>query len=182
MYIKRAIQEEMVNELETGKKGIVLYGACQVGKTTLAQRIIKKPALKTLKINADIEPHTEVLSSRDLSKITSFVAGYELLFIDEAQRIPNIGINLKIIIDNIPNLRVMATGSLFFELANRIQESMVGRVWKHVLYPISVGELRKKHPTAFELNSKLEELLIFGSYPQVITLPNNTDKIKYLDC
>ena len=123
----------------------ILYGARQTGKTTLLDELLPRLPYRSLTVNADETRYVDVLASRDLGAMTRLVAGYDLLFIDEAQRIPNIGINLKILIDGLPNLRIVATGSSSFELANRVSEPLTGRTWTHILYPVSILELATLH-------------------------------------
>ena len=90
------------------------------------------------------------------------VAGYDLLFIDEAQRVPDIGINLKILTDGLPDLPIVATGSSSFELANRVSEPLTGRTWTHVLYPVSVLELARLHnPFELDFRRPAERTAIF---------------------
>ena len=105
--------------------------------------------------------------------------GYDVLFIDEAQRIPDIGINLKIIHDQLPQLRVIATGSSSFDLANKVQEPLTGRTWTYTLYPISFLELAQHH-NSFELAELLEQCLIYGQYPEQLSIVNNSEKYQYL--
>ena len=107
------------------------------------------------------------------------VTGYDLVFIDEAQRIPNIGLNLKILHDNLPDLKIIATGSSSFELANKISEPLTGRTWTYTLYPISVLEWSKLY-NPFEIDEKLYEFLMFGMYPEIFSYDNDLDKMDYL--
>jgi len=150
-----------------------------VGKTTLVEELIGKLNLRTLTINADQSKFLDILSSRSLEKISSLVAGYELLFIDEAQRIPEIGVNLKIILDNITNLKLIVTGSSSLDLASKISEPLTGRVWTYRLYPISFLEISKLY-NKMELQVQLEERLVFGSYPEIFSLKGNDIKKEYL--
>jgi len=180
MYIPRLLEKPIINRIKTDKKAVIVYGPRQAGKTTLVNEIIKKLKLKTLFINADRREHTEILSSRDLTKIKSLISGFKLLVIDEAQRIPDIGINLKIMVDNLPDLRIVATGSSSFELANRIQESLTGRAWSYYLLPLSFEELIDYY-SKFEISKeRLEEIMIFGSYPEVFHYENAKQKQEYL--
>lgn len=169
MKINRFIIDDILKKLHTTPKAIIIYGPRQVGKTTLCQEILKKLNLKTLSINADVSRHVSILSSRDDRKLRDLIAGYELLFIDEAQRIPDIGINLKILIDQHPSLKIITTGSSSFELANTINEPLTGRKWTYHLYPISILEL-SQDLTPFELKDQLEERLIWGAYPALFNL------------
>lgn len=178
--IERAIFKQVLNKLSQSNKIVIIYGARQVGKTTLAEQIIAASGLKTLKINADERRYNDVFGSRDLAKMMALVSGYELLFIDEAQRIENIGINLKILADNNKDLKIVVTGSSSFELANKIKEPLTGRTWTYNLYPLSVLELAERY-NGFEMGGKLEELMVFGSYPEVFTTVNNASKRKLLE-
>lgn len=180
MHIKRHIEIDILDTLNHSNKAIVLYGARQVGKTTLIKEIIKKLDLKSLSINADEKKYLDVLSSRDKNKLEALVSGYELLFIDEAQRIPEIGINAKILIDSFPKLKIILTGSSSFDLANKVTEPLTGRIWTYNLYPISFLELND-HANPFELDQQREHQLIFGSYPDIFNLKNLNDKKLYLE-
>lgn len=175
MKINRALMPQISEKIKTGNKAIIIYGARQIGKTTMSRQIIGELKYKTLSINADQEKYTDIMSSRDLEKMKSLVSGYELLFIDEAQKIPDIGINLKILADEMPKLKIIATGSSSFDLANKISEPLTGRTWSFTLYSLSIMELAD-HYTDFELDGLLENLLVYGSYPEVFTTINLNEK------
>lgn len=179
MYIPRILTTPIIEKLTSFPKGVIVYGARQVGKTTLANEIIKKLSLKTLVINGDQSRFIDIITSRDLAKIQSLVSGYEMLFIDEAQRIPEIGINLKIILDNLPALKVLVTGSSSLDLASKISEPLTGRVWSYHLYPISFLELSAFQNRA-ELDLNLEERLRYGSYPEIFSYESLFQKREYL--
>lgn len=179
MFIERLLSGLLTDKLKTTEKVVIIYGARQSGKTTLAKYIIDKLGLRTLSINADLERYIDVLSSRDLKRLTSLVSGYEMLFIDEAQRIPDIGINLKILKDEIPLLKLLVTGSSSLTLADSISEPLTGRKWTYNLYPLSLQELAATK-NKFELSEELNDLLIFGSYPEVYTTVNKADKTELL--
>ena len=179
MIIPRLLTNVIIDKITNSNKGVVLYGARQVGKTTLSKEVISRTGFKTLTINGDQTRFIDILSSRNLSKIQSLVAGYDLLFVDEAQRIPEIGINLKIILDNIPSIKVLVTGSSSLDLASKISEPLTGRVWNYHLYPISYLELSALYNHA-ELDDSLEDRLIYGSYPELFSLPGELQKKEYL--
>lgn len=179
MLIPRALAKTVTEKMKTSNKGVVVYGARQVGKTTLANGVIKDLGLKVLTINGDQSRFLDILSSRDLTKIRSLVEGYELLFIDEAQRIPEIGLGLKIIFDNLFSLKVLVTGSSSLDLASQVSEPLTGRIWSYRLYPISFSELSEIYNRA-ELDSSLEERLIYGSYPEIFSLVSERQKREYL--
>lgn len=177
--IKRALYTNLLDRLTRSNQIILLYGPRQVGKTTLIREVISHFPVKKLEINADLLQYTDVLSSRDLKQLRGLVDGYDLIFIDEAQRIPEIGINLKILHDELPQLKIIATGSSALDLASKVREPLTGRTWSHQLYPISVNELAETH-NRFELDQMLEELMLFGGYPVVLNISNYVEKRAYL--
>ncbi len=177
--ITRHIQNKLETELQEGSKVILLFGARQVGKTTLVQHLLSQTPFRTLSINADELRFINVLSSRDLRQLRDLTGGYDLIFIDEAQRIPEIGINLKLMADNIPDLRIIATGSSSLHLASRTREPLTGRAWSHTLYPIAFCELAHHH-NAFELADMLPERMIYGSYPDIFSMVGSDAKRDYL--
>ncbi len=171
--IQRTIEENIKDQLLNGTKVIVLYGARQVGKTTLVEKILSSFQGKVLKINADEMLYNETLSSRDFSRLQAMTSGYDLLFIDEAQRIIDIGINLKILHDKLPQLKIIVKGSSSLDLANRVNEPLTGRINPNILYPISITEWQNHHQmNDFEVILKLEELMLYGMYPEVFYYQN----------
>jgi len=179
MYYPRALENIVLNKLNTSNKGVVIYGSRQVGKTSLVNQIISILRLHTLTINGDQNQYLDIITSRDLNKIQNLVHPFKLLFIDEAQRIPEIGINLKIILDNLKDLKVIVTGSSALDLASKIDEPLTGRIWSYQLYPLSYLELSKiASPTQYD--QTLEERLIFGAYPEIYSYSSYQDKQEYL--
>jgi len=179
--IQRIIGERLSEDLKEGRKIIILYGSRQVGKTTLVNEIIRRLDYSSLVINADSGEHLEVLSSRDPGRLKRLIGNRELLFIDEAQRIPDIGINLKIIHDGMPEKRVIVSGSSSLDLANRIIEPLTGRTWTYTLFPISLKEWQEyRGHDEYLSESQLEELMLFGSYPEVMNIVGRERKIQYL--
>ena len=175
----RSIAKQVLKDLTDSGKIVLLYGPRQSGKTTLSKMIIENTGLKPLVVNADQAKYVDVLSSRDLLKLKSLVSGYDLLFIDEGQRVPDIGLNLKILHDEIPELKVLVTGSSSFLLSGRVTESLTGRKKVHNLLPLSIEEL-SQYFNPFEINEQLEERLIYGSYPEVVNLKGYQEKEEYL--
>jgi uncharacterized protein len=177
--IPRLHTDTLKRRILESDKVIILYGPRQVGKTTLIRSLLADLPYRALSLSADEIRYTEALGSRDLNRMLLLVEGYELLFIDEAQRIPDIGINLKLLHDALPKLKIIATGSSSFELANRTKEPLTGRTWTFNLFPIALCELHLQE-NSFELDERLESLLRFGSYPGVLNLGNEQDKIQSL--
>lgn len=180
MIINRSLKNRILKQLTTSNKGVVVYGARQTGKTTLVNEILTQTDWKTLVLNGDQSgTWWEDLTSRNLKTISLLVGGYETIFVDEAQRIPEIGLSLKIILDSHPQLKVIVTGSSSLDLASKISEPLTGRVYSYKLFPISHSELLS-FQTAHEVQESLEERLVFGSYPEVFSLTGHEAKAGYL--
>lgn len=177
--ITRVLLQNLRNDLHHSNKIIVMYGARQTGKTTLANEIIGSFTGKVLGINADELKYIDLFSSRDFNKMNLLLDGNDLLFIDEAQRIPDIGINLKIIHDTLPDLKILVTGSSSFDLAGKIKEPLTGRTISYILYPLSLSEIRSEK-SIFELRENLESYMIYGMYPGIHILNNAMAKEKQL--
>ncbi len=167
-------------------KVLLLYGARRVGKTTLIQKFIENYCLnlpnergKILFVNGDDIYVRQYLESQSIQKLREFVGNHSLLVIDEAQYIRQIGLNLKLIVDHIPNVKVIATGSSSFELARDIGEPLTGRKYVLKLFPIAqleLSQIEKPHET----KANLESRLIFGAYPEIVTLMDNRMREEYL--
>lgn len=160
-------------------KVVLLYGPRQVGKTTLVTEYLKKTPYKYAFYTGDNIRIHEILGSQRFDLILPFVKDLELLVLDEAQKIPNIGMGLKIIVDQVPKIRIIATGSASFELAGQVGEPLTGRKWTLILYPISQLELLKDF-REFDLKERLTEFLLYGGYPSVVSEPTYAKKQKIL--
>ena len=179
MYITRYQETHILNDVERTNQIIIIYGARQVGKTTMIKHVLQKIDGKTLEINAEELKYHSVLSNQDLSKMKELVAGYDILFIDEAQKINNIGINIKILHDAMPTLKIILSGSSSFDLANKLQEPLTGRTKTYMLYPIGFCELQNLY-NSFELKQKLEEFLVLGAYPRLLHIEGRENKTSHL--
>lgn len=156
-------------------KALLIFGPRQVGKTTLMQDFFSSSDYKVKIVTGDDITIHQALGSRSLNTITSFCEGWDVIAIDEAQKIPNIGIGMKLMVDNIPGIKVLATGSSSFELAGQTGEPLTGRKTTLMLYPIAQMELLHQM-NKYELTEKLEEFLIYGSYPDVLTAETLSQK------
>jgi predicted AAA+ superfamily ATPase len=146
---------------------VIIYGARQVGKTTLVKEIQKKYPTDAVYLNCDEPDVREAFSNKTSTEIKAYLGKAKLAILDEAQRIKNIGLTLKLIADNFPEIQVVATGSSSFDLSNEIAEPLTGRKDEFYLYPFSLSELREIY-SDLELNRLLEQRMIFGMYPEVI--------------
>jgi len=160
-------------------KVLIIYGPRRVGKTTLLDEFLSRTKLKYKLDSGDSFQVQQILSSQDFSQIIEYASDYELIAIDEAQQIPNIGMGLKILVDQVPGLRVIVTGSSSFDLAQKVGEPLLGRKRTLILFPFSQKELLEKY-NRFELKQNLEDFLVFGSYPEIITAETRKKKIDLL--
>lgn len=177
MKIQRIYQD--LEKLLPVNKALIILGPRQVGKTTLMEDYLNVSAYKFKKVTGDDLMIHQTLGSQYLNEIKSFCEGYELIAIDEAQKIPNIGVAIKMMVDQIPGIRVIATGSSSFELAGQLGEPLTGRKTELFLYPVSQLELLN-HFNRFELKQNLQDFLIYGSYPSVLTAESKNAKQQIL--
>ncbi len=163
--INRFITKSIQQNLFKGK-AIIIYGARQVGKTTLLKQLSDKIDQDILWINGD-DLQTAADLQPSLNRLKFIIGKHKIVFIDEAQRIKNIGLIIKLIVDNLKDVQVVATGSSAFDLASEIKEPLTGRKFEYYLYPFSYQELAD-HYGNYEEFKKLEHRLIYGSYPEVV--------------
>jgi len=158
------------------RKIIILLGARQVGKTTLINQIADKLKLSTLFLNCDEPEPRNLLTNTNGQKLKQLIGTSKLILIDEAQRVKNIGLTLKLIVDNIADVQVIVTGSSSLEIANEINEPLTGRKYEYTVFPFSTNELVVN--TNY-LNEKqlLEQRLIYGHYPDVVNNPSEAKEI-----
>jgi predicted AAA+ superfamily ATPase len=178
MYIPQ-IALNLLEEKATPGKVVVIYGPRRVGKTTLLKKYLEGRKNYLFVSGEDIFIR-EFLSSESIDKLREFIGGHSLLVIDEAQFIPNIGLNLKLIVDHLPNVEVIATGSSTFDLAKQIGEPLTGRKHAIKMYPISQMELNVVESRS-QIEAYRESRLIYGSYPEVITHENEGNRQEYLN-
>lgn len=163
-YVKRKIQE-LANEFMFEGKVIILYGARQTGKTSLVRQLVDASGQSVIWYNADEPDVAESLTGQNSSILKSLMGEHKIVVIDEAQRIKNIGITLKLIADNFPEYQVIATGSSSFDLSNDINEPLTGRKWEFLLPPFATEELAG-HSNLLLESRLLHHRLIYGMYPE----------------
>lgn len=175
MYIPRTIEPKIKEWLFKGKI-IIIYGARQTGKSTVVKKILEDYVGENKFLNAD-ETATKKLfdQAEDSSVLAKIIGRKKIVVIDEAQKIENIGLKLKILADNFPDQQIIATGSSSFDLANKIAEPLTGRTVQFWLYPLSIKELTGIWDK-MEIDAQLENLLVYGTYPAVVSAPSLEEK------
>lgn len=172
--ITRSQQEAALAHLFKGK-ALIIYGPRQAGKTTFSEQLLEIVAKKTLRLNGDDADTREAFLRPNATLIERIIGDNEVVFIDEAQRIQDVGLVIKIIVDRFKHVQVIATGSSSFELAGNINEPLTGRRYEMQLLPISYEELVKYTDYLTE-QRLLEQRLIYGSYPEIVTDPVNAER------
>lgn len=167
--VLRDIQKKIEADLFK-RKVIILMGARQVGKTTLIHQIAENQGLPTLFLNCDEPEPRNLLTDTNVLRLRQLIGQAKLVLIDEAQRVKNIGLTLKLIVDNIQDVQVIVTGSSSFEIANEINEPLTGRKYEYNLYPFCTNELVSNTNYLSE-KQLLEQRLIYGCYPDVVNNP-----------
>jgi len=178
-YIERAGLKGLRKKVRQGKV-LILLGARRTGKTELIKKYLEEwDANDYLAKNGEDRETVDLFAERSITNLKRITEGYRLLVLDEAQKIPDIGLKLKLIVDHIKDISVIATGSSMFDLSNKLGEPLVGRSTIVQLYPLAQMEfaLREKYP---ETVSKLEERLVFGGYPELEHIATWREKEDYL--
>ncbi len=173
--IKRLLQDTIEDRM-FGGKAIIVIGARQVGKSTLFKMVLEARDEQTLTLNCDEPEVKEMLAHMNTQELKLLIGSNRIVMIDEAQRVENIGMTLKRIIDNFPDVQLLVTGSSSFELQDKLNEPLTGRKFEYHLYPLSTGELLQDKGL-LTVKQTLENRLVYGSYPDII---NHTDDAKEL--
>ena len=164
--IRRTIQDAIEQSLFQGK-AIIIYGARQVGKTTLIRALQQGFAVPSIYLNCDEPDVRRALSDKTSTELKMLIGNNRLVLIDEAQRVGTIGLTIKLLTDTAPDIQVIATGSSAFELSSRIEEPLTGRKREFRLYPFSLTELGQIY-SPLEIRRIVEHCMIFGLYPEII--------------
>lgn len=178
MYIA---QRQLINLKKSllPNKVVVILGPRRCGKTTLVKKFLETVKLKYLLVSGEDISVKNYLSSQSIEKLKGFVGKSKILVVDEAQKINQIGLNLKLIVDHIEGIKVIATGSSSFDLAKDTGEPLTGRKYTLKLFPLAQLELNQIEKS-FQINSNLESRLIYGSYPEVVIINDNKERERYL--
>lgn len=164
--INRSQIEFANNRLFKGK-ALIIFGPRQTGKTTFVELLLENVEKLVLRLNGDESDLRELLSNVNSATLRNIIGSNEIVFIDEAQRIPGIGLTIKIITDQLKDVQVIATGSSSFELAKHIHEPLTGRKYEMLLLPLSWQEL-VTHTDFLSERRALEQRLVYGSYPEIV--------------
>lgn len=174
MLIKRTIASQIKAKLYKGK-AIIIYGPRQVGKTTLVRQL-QAEVPDSLYLNCDEPDIRAKLENKTSTELVAFIGPKRLVVVDEGQRVRNIGLTLKLLVDAYPQMQIVATGSSSFDLANQIAEPLTGRAYEFHLFPLSVREISSVHDR-LTLERLKDRWLIYGNYPEVITRPAEAEEI-----
>jgi len=173
MFIRKQVEYALARLFKG--KALIVFGPRQVGKTTFVEQLLKEVNKKTLYLNGDDADVRDAFAKPNATQIGKMLGDYEILFIDEAQRILEVGLFIKIVVDQFKSVQVIATGSSAFELSGKINESLTGRKYQMMLLPFSYQELLNNGDYLTEERS-LEQRLIYGSYPEIINDPANAEE------
>lgn len=173
--VRRKLESQILEMTHNGKI-LLISGPRQVGKTTLLRQLVDQRNEKTLWLNCDNPDDRSDLTDATVTSLTNLIGSNTLVIVDEAQRVKNIGLTLKLIVDNIPNAQVIASGSSALELANEINEPLTGRKREFHLYPFSTQEMAEDSSEREE-KRLLEARMIYGFYPEVVKNPNDARDI-----
>ena len=157
----------------------LIFGTRRVGKTYLIHQLLAHTGFRTLVLAGEDIDTQQLLAPRSIANYRRLLEDIDLLIIDEAQEIPDIGPILKLIVDHITPLRIIVTGSSAFDLANLSGEPLTGRAFTHQLYPLAQREL-SLYENRLETRQRLDDRLIYGSYPELFQLPTNSRREQYL--
>ena len=174
MIISRTIQKSVESSLFKGKI-VVIYGARQVGKTTLVKLILGKYPESSGYFNCDEPDIRSALTEKTSTELKAFLGSKKLIVLDEAQRVKNIGLTLKLLADNFPETQVIATGSSSFELSNKIAEPLTGIKYEYYLYPFSLEEIKSIY-SDLEADRLLERMMVFGMYPGITFTESDSER------
>ncbi len=177
-YIPQAQMARLTGLVAPGKV-VVVYGPRRVGKTTLIRRYAQEYDREALVVTGEDISVREYLESQSLSRLKALVGRRRTLIVDEAQYVRNIGLNLKLLADHVEDLRIIATGSSSFDLAQQTGEPLTGRKYTLLLLPLAQMELQEVEE-AHETKAQLELRLIYGSYPEVVLMDSNEDRELYI--
>ncbi len=179
MHSQKIISRDLITRIHDRLflgKALILLGPRQSGKTTMIKEVLRIADVKYLTLNADEPDVRDLLQEATSTRLRTFIGNNKIVFIDEAQRIANIGLTLKLLIDEIPDIQVIATGSSSLELNSSIAEPLTGRKFQFNLLPLSFSELASYHGLLKERRF-LEHRMVYGSYPDIVTSTGQEEEL-----
>ena len=179
IYLVRELSKLILKKLQPNKV-VILCGARRVGKTMLVKEILANVNEPILRLNGDDINVHDKLSIRSVENYKQILGTCKLLYIDEAQKIPEIGLKLKLMIDEIEGLRIIISGSSSFDIHKNDGEPLTGRKYTFTLYTLSENEYTQIENNMNKMD-KVRERLVFGNYPELLHLPDRQDKVDYLN-
>jgi len=179
MKVLRFIQASVWSRLTSDQRIVLLFGPRQTGKSTLARSVIEASGFPWVVLNGDNPEDVDLLTRPTDLKLSGLLSGAQGFFLDEAQRIPEVGLTLKRIHDLFPGLKVLVTGSSSLEIGDQVREALTGRTWTYTLFPIATLELASVW-SPVDLDRRRDELLVLGGYPALLSLDNRQDRIAHL--
>jgi predicted AAA+ superfamily ATPase len=171
--IDRSLTDVIIKKLFK-KKAIIITGARQVGKTTLVKNLAEKLGQPFVFLNCDEPDIMSILNRPSSTQLKQLIGTKKLIIIDEAQRIPAIGLTAKLIVDNFPDIQLILTGSSSLEIANELNEPLTGRKFEYTLFPFSYSELAN-NSSALEEKRLINNRMIYGNYPEIINNPSEEE-------
>jgi len=178
-YLVRDLSKNIIRKLQSNKV-VLVFGARRVGKTVLVKALLEEINEPVLSLNGeDINVHDK-LAIRSVENYKQLLGSYKFLHIDEAQKIPEIGLKLKLMIDEIEDLKIIISGSSSFDIHKDAGEPLTGRKYSFTLFALSENEYNQIENNIEKID-KVRERLIFGNYPELLQLPDREDKMDYLN-
>lgn len=178
MAIDRELKKQITDRIRP-QKVMLIYGARRVGKTLLLREIFNEFKGKKIILNGESSDTVRMIADKSINNYKRLFEGIDLLAIDEAQHIPEIGMKLKLMVDEVPGLAIIVTGSSSFDLQNQAGEPLVGRCTRFLLTPFSLKEINKQQST-FETITNIDQYLVYGSYPELTSIKSNAEQTRYL--
>jgi len=178
MDLARVLKKIILARLQPNKV-VMLNGPRRVGKTMLMHQLADEVPGAVEFLNGEDQPTQEFLARRSIANYQQAFSGKPYLFIDEAQKIPNIGDALKLIVDTVPGIHIIVSGSSTFDMRNKLAEPLTGRSWSFMMYPLSEEEIQP-HEKFTDRKDKLMGRLVYGNYPEVFSISNLSQKAEYL--
>ena len=178
MIIQRKLSRALKKTLVSGKVNVI-YGARRVGKTFFMKQLLTELNLEYIWLNGEVPETQDLISKRNLNDFENLIGKNEIVIIDEAQEVPHIGKALKLMVDTFPHIKVLVSGSSAFDLNNNLGEPLVGRAYWYEMFPLAQLELNAIE-NLIETKQKLNERLVYGSYPELYLIEGFKEKEQYM--